>query len=263
MDTKKLLISGASVAAGAGLSDVDRKKFLWANQVGKESDYQVENISVIGSDNLEIFLNTSNKILDDFYDLILVQWQSIPCKNLDLGLETYNTKLNLIGTRPIWDINLYSHQKITSKTLQSCRHVLMRYYKEHWEIKELVSYCKILSYLANNMGTKIKFINYNLPWDQNRFFDYIEWTYPSELDEFTKSLIDVDFRDDFEIKEIYKLIHWHYAAAGPVNPVDWLNLYDPLKTYQIDSISTIDKHPGIQSQLIFKNKILAWLIISD
>lgn len=260
MDRKKLLISGASVAAGAGLPDGHRNPVLWCNQLARELGYRIYNISTVGIDNLEIFQNTASAIMDGSYDLVLVQWQIIPCRNQSIGLETYNTLINLVGTRPLMDINLVAGQKFESKKLEKFRSLLMRYHKEHWEIKELVSYCKILSFIAEKSGSTIKFINFNMPWHTNRFFDKKLWRFPSELDGFTRTMLDADFRQDSEVRDLHDMIHDHYDSVGPMNLQNWLNLYDPLIDHQLDQISDSDLHPGIESQVIIKNKVSEWLI---
>lgn len=259
MDRKKLLISGASVAFGAGLPNGKNCESLWGNLVCHELDYDISNVSEIGIDNQEIFFRTCSAIAHAKYDLIIVQWQNIPRKNLSAGFEKYNTSFALVGVYPVDDLNLVFGQVLKAKKIIEFRDQLMRYHKEHWEIRELIYYCNILSSLSKVAGSKIKFLNYNLPWKTYRYFDIKDWEVPSELDPLTRSILDSDLRDDREVKDLYKLMHLHYAEAGTVNESQWLNLYEPLKQYQLDYASLSDPHPGIQSQLIFKNLIMSWL----
>lgn len=259
MDRKKLLISGASIAFGAGLPDGKNSELLWGNMLAKELKSDVSNVSVIGIDNQEIFFRTCSAMFQDEYDLIIVQWQSIPVKNLMVGFETYDTSFTLCGVHRVIDLNLVSGQVMKAKKIIEFRDELMRYHKEHWEIRELVYYCNVLSKLAKTTNSRIKFLNYNLPWKDNRYFDIKQWDVPGELDPLTLSIVDAEFRNDDEVKQLYELMHSHYSSAGNINESEWLNLYDPLKKYQIDYVSNSDKHPGIQSQEIFKNLIISWL----
>ena len=247
------------MAFGAGLSNGKDSECLWGNLLSKELDYDISNVSVIGIDNQEIFFRTWSAMAQGKYDLIIVQWQNIPRKNVSAGFETYSTSFTLPGVCPIDDLNLVSGQVLKAKKIIEFRDQLMRYYKEHWEIRELIYYCNILSSLANVAGSKIRYLNYNMPWKNHRYFDVKDWEVPGELDPLTRSMLDSDLRDDSEVRNLYRLMHLHYAEAGKINESQWLNLYDPLEHHQVDDASSDDPHPGIQSQLIFKNLIMLWL----
>jgi hypothetical protein len=246
VDKKTLLVSGASIAAGSGLSAESNDTRLWVNQVATEFNFDVTNIAKIGDDNKEIFLNTMLALTLKQYDYAIVQWAPIPNINLNLGLELYSNRFNLIGTRDFGDINLVSNQQIDLKYLNKARRYQMKFYKEHWEIRELLAYCK---FIKDKIDTKcVYFLNYSMPWDCNRFFDKTPWSVPSDLDKFTQDLLDVDLRSDVEIEKLYNMIHLDYSTWGPVDKTNWVNLYEPLQMLQVDQISAADHHPGYLSQ---------------
>ena len=89
-----------------------------------------------------------------------------------------------------------------------------------------------------------------LPWD-NQYFNRQDWNVPSELDQFSQNILNADLRSDHESKLLYTMIHDEYSKHGGIQEKYWLNLYEPLRTIQIDKISEDDTHPGIQSQHIF------------
>jgi hypothetical protein len=243
---KTLLISGASIAAGAGLVDERFDSQLWANQISKEYNLIPTNIAQIGDDNREIFFNTMLELCRNQYDYAIIQWVPIPNINIRYGLELYPTRFNLIGTREFGAINLVADQKIDINSIKRSRDYQMKFYKEHWEIRELVAYCKFIKdKMAKNT---VYFLNFAMPWDQNHYFDKINWTTPCELDKFTQELLDVELRSDEDIKKLYNMIHQDYATWGPIDENDWLNLYDPLQLLQVDQVSKSDLHPGYLSQ---------------
>jgi hypothetical protein len=260
MDRKKLLVSGASVAFGAGLPREKRDKSLWANSLAEEIDYDITNVSIMGIDNQEIFFQTLGALSKNPYDLIIVQWQTIPHKNVTAGFEKYNTRFNLFGVQQINDLSLVSDQVVKAKKIIDFRDHVMKYYKEHWEIRELIYYCNVLSKLATCYGANVKFLNFNMPWKTDRYFDFKFWRVPSDLDLLTQSILDVDLRDDDEVRDLYVLMHLDYSDAGSIDESKWLNLYDPLNMHQIDRISHSDRHPGFKSQEIFKDLIISWLL---
>lgn len=254
MQPKKLLISGASIAAGTGLDNERKDSKLWANQLAKEYGLSPTNIAQVGDDNKEIFFNTMLELSKNQYDYVIVQWVPIPNINIRYGLEIYPTRFNLIGTREFGEINLVSNQHLDLKSIKKSRDYQMKFYKEHWEIRELLAYCKFIKHTATT--AHVYFLNYSMPWDCNRYFDVVDWTTPSELDEFTQNLLDVDLRSDNDVRKLYNTIHQDYSHWGPVNLLDWFNLYEPLQMLQVDQVSESDHHPGYLSQEIFSQFLI-------
>lgn len=255
--TRKILFGGASMTAGCGLPDERNNKDLWANQLAMTHFNfkvdQITNIANTGADNKTIFYLVSTAILNDSYSNIIVQWQTFPRTNIHLGLELYNTRDNILAPESCNDHNLVAGQKIYSRQLNNCKEFYMRYYNYHWDILSLINYIRVLVALAEMKNSEILFVNYNLPWKDNPYFTQFDWNLPSDLDSFTREILEVDLRGDEEIRNIYKMIHRDYQLAGSIHEKYWINLYKPLSNLQIDHVSTVDKHPGIQSQFIFAN----------
>lgn len=94
---------------------------------------------------------------------------------------------------------------------------------------------------------KIFFVNTLSPWCRN-YFEQKTVTRPSELDPYEQTLLQVDTRDDDEIDALYRMIHKQYSDYGGIQEPHWLNLYDSLRSMQIDDVSSTDAHPGYMSQ---------------
>jgi hypothetical protein len=265
---RRILISGASISAGSGLIAEKHNPNLFVNRLSTEvlhcTTNSIDNISISGIDNKRIFTDTALNLITGNYSHALVCWQSIPRINLDIGLEKYSTTTPIISPeKQTHDINLFAKQRVSGKKITDIKQYLMRYHNLHWEILDLVKYINILKDIACAHSTCLTFINHIMPWEKNMYFDRVDWTVPLELDPFSTSILQSEFRDDNEVQELYSLIHDQYESAGGINPRLWLNLYNPLRDIQIDNVSSTDSHPGVMSQEIFvkyltpllKNKI--------
>jgi hypothetical protein len=88
------------------------------------------------------------------------------------------------------------------------------------------------------------------PWSTD-YFKQKKIKFLGDLSEYEQKLLDVKNRDDGEIFQLYNMIHDHYQTYGGIQEDHWLNLYQSLKSMQIDDVSINDPHPGIKSQTIF------------
>lgn len=253
----KLLIAGASVTAGVGLFDGFANIELFVNRLAVETlGYKIDNvnnISVPGQDNHGIFQDVAGEIVKNNYADVLICWQAIPLINFNFGLETYQTVTPLVSPQRIGmeDVKLVGGELIPKKKIHDVRMFLLRHYNLHWGILDLVKYINVIRSLAQTTNTKLHFINYSLPWDTNEYFQKNNWNVPSDLDSFSQNILNSELRSDEETRLIYDAIHQAYSDAGGINEECWLNLYNPLRLLQIDTVSDVDKHPGMQSQGAF------------
>lgn len=251
----KCLVVGGSISAGYGLALERLDSSLWANKFLKTiKNYDledIENISSPGDDNFEIFKKTFSKLKKATYNTVIVCWQATHRKNYCFGLETYDTRFSLVYPEASYDINLVNDTKVSKDQLLKMQKNFISLYNYHWDIKDLVFYVNALVHISMQKEIDIRFVNYNLPWDSHSFFNRIEFEAPSSLDPFTNEILQSDYRDDSQIKEIYKLIHDEYDDFGGIQENYWLNLYDPLRRKQIDIVLPNEPHPGYKSQEIF------------
>lgn len=263
---KTALIVGCSLTAGYKLgpekngtqSDLPTHPDIWANRLIKSlGDFEITNLASSGANNETIFHVATENILSQKYDLVLVQWTELPRLNLQVGLELYHTRSMLNYD---WDINLNNHVVISGKWLSNIGERIRWISNPHWQILNLVRYVNILKNLQNLLyGGKILFVNgiVDLPKD---YFTPMPYRYPDELPEYVQKMLQVETRDDSEIRELYEKIHEQYKSNQGINPDLWLNLYQPLKHIQVDNIHAGDTHPGPKSQIIFSDYLKEKLI---
>lgn len=249
----KALIAGASVPSGYGLDGGKLNPNLFVTRLATEtlgySFNNIDNISIISADNNRIFLDTALKISSGDYSDVLICWQSLNRMSFQIGLELYFTTACFLAN-DIPDINLRANELASGKKLTQISDYLKRYYNPHWPILAMIQYINILQELAKQHNTRIFYINFNQPWSKN-YFQYKNYKFPADLDDFTRRVLDVEFRDDDTISKLYTMIHNQYKTAGGIHESRWLNLYLPLFECQVDSIAPNDFHPGPQSQLKF------------
>lgn len=247
MKFDKILVSGCSFTAGFDMPNehYDEKNWpmLLSNKLGTNN---ITNVAKTGANNHWIFLETISAMLQDTFDLILVQWSAIPRYNFNVGLELYpvDTMLNS-------DVNIVAGEVIKKEWLMEIKRRLLKIQNDHWDILDLVKYVNVLIELqARARQGKIFFINGLVPWSTDYFLKK-QINLPSDLDQFICNLLQVNMRDDDEIFQLYDMIHEHYLRYGGIQENYWLNLYQPMTKLQIDNIRPGDLHPGYQSQVLF------------
>lgn len=244
---KKILVVGCSMTMGYGLQKETQDPKLWVNQIFDGiSETKIYNFSEIGRNNQWIFHETVSAMLrqKNYYDIVIVGWSAIPRYFFHVGLELYSTHTMLSN----FDININNHGTISGKWLERIGNDLRKIHNDHWDIVELVKYVNVLIALhETSPNKKIFFVNTLSPWCRN-YFDFKKISVPSDLDLYKQNLLQAETRDDQETLALYQMIHEHYSRYGGIRESHWLNLYDSLKSMQIDNVSATDFHPGYQSQ---------------
>jgi hypothetical protein len=250
----KILVVGDSMTFGAGLDLESWDPKLWINQLIANTfdNYELINLAEIGRNNNWIFTETAHKITQEDFDLVIVGWSELSRYNFHVGLELYSTRTMLNNM----DININPELTVSGTWLEDTGNRLRRIYNDHWSILELVKYVNILYNVQTTIkNKKIFFVNTLSTWSDNYFENY-DFLLPGELSEFQQYILQSDTRSDFEIKEIYNMIHQQYASYGGIKEHSWLNLYQSLKQLQVDNVSMIDHHPGYTSQEVFVKTLL-------
>jgi len=251
----KLLAVGCSYTRGHGLKDEIRNPDLWVNQLARSIGSTVVNKSVTGVNNEWIFLESMAEIIRNRYDVVLIGWSAIPRYRFYAGLELYPVS-TMLSSNFNSDIHINNFETISAKWQKETGDRLRRIHNDHWDILNLIKYINILIEVQQNTKNgKIFFVNSLGPWC-NDYFKFKQITVPSELDSYLQKLLNVDTRDDREIFDIYSMLHQQYHEYGGINESHWLNLYQSLESMKIDTISNNDRHPGIKSQVVFKEYLL-------
>lgn len=253
----KILIVGCSMSAGSGFPQGRDAPEIWPNLLHKRlaPSAELTNLSQTGVNNHWIANETASAIVKQSYDLVLVAWTNIPKYNIPIGLETYSVHSRL------WDtpINLNNDVTVSIEWLRELGDRLRRYHKDHWDILDLVKYVNMLTYLqGTRRPNSIFFINALGPWPEG-YFDRKSFDLPSELDKYTRDMLQVDTRDDDEVHRLYTMIHDQYDQYGGILEDRWLNLYQSFRGLTIDQVTETNKHPGPRSQEFFANVVLSAL----
>ena len=252
MKVNKILIVGCSFSSGCGMPGEHSNPHIWANQLSKKlGATTVKNAAKTGANNHWIFLETISELIKDQYDLVLVEWSAIPRYKFKVGLELYPVDTLLNNNIELDNIDLVGQKTVSKKWLSVIKDHLLKIHNDHWDILDLVKYINVLIELqTRSRRGQIYFINGLGPWP-DQYFVKKQIGLPSELDGFTRNLLQVDHRDDAEIFQLYDMIHQDYTAYGGIQQDHWLNLYQSQNNLKVDTISAIDLHPGYASQDIF------------
>ena len=240
------LFSGCSYSAGTGFDLEKQDPDLWVNQLysGMFADTELLNISSAGRSNAGVFQDTVKALLNHPVKTAIVQWTSCSRYNIELGFELYNTFQSFAPNGQCRDHNLndinYSKSYLT--TVQD-RFVALSH--DCYEILNLVEYTNSITALAAVVQTQVYFVNGLCPWD-NDFFTQLSNVMPNQYTKYTQKLLNIDNRDDSEIFKLYDKMHHGLAQAGGIKPLQWLNLYNSMRSCRIDT-NNDQLHPGVQS----------------
>jgi len=238
----KILVSGASVAWGAGFENGKDDKNTWPNQLAKKLNSSVTNISQPGYDNVGIFFKAMRELLIDHFDLILIE--IVPINRLILSASIH--EVLEAGWQPsIRDA--VSQYNFSDKDISTCHKILtlLNHNYEHW--KRLLGVLATAQMLVSK-GYNIRFVNNHLNWDEN-FFN-------NKQSDFANNLIDADNLSDSDISMMLGVI------AQQKKTIDlnlWINPFRSLIDYRIDDAAPGNWHPGPKSNDIFSDSIIEHL----
>jgi hypothetical protein len=248
------LFSGCSFTAGAGFALEKNDPGLWVNLLHKNvkilQNTELVNCGVGGASNDQIFIDSVEHILKYDTKFVFVEWTSYPRYLFDVGIETYETKVNFIPNAPIDPDNTNRQLGVneityTKKYLENLRDRVVTLNHPYYEISKIVNYVNILTNLCKLKKCLIFFINGLCDWDQD-FFTKKENTLPYNYTNYTKKILNIDNRDDDEIYTLYNKIHNNYNSMGGIQESHWLNLYNSLKKNRVD-VNSDGLHPGYKS----------------
>ena len=245
----KILFAGCSYTAGSGFALEKQEPDLWVNLLHKNNEHfnslQLVNVSRGGRSNAGIFQDCTWHLCKDHYRFAVIAWTSMPRFEIDLGLETYETKQCFIANSATRTHHL-NDITYTESYLNGIRDRWISLVHLHGEIKNLLYYVNCLVRLAKLVDTKIFFVNAMCPWDKD-YFNKKKAILPRETTEFTQqTIINLENRDDEEFFLLYDKIHLDYQTAGGIQEPYWLNLYNSLRQARIDTNDDLS-HPGPKS----------------
>lgn len=256
----KAIWIGCSVATGFGL-DIDNPNDtafdsddLYVNSCHKNisqfKDLEKTNLSFPGASNTDIFTLAIDALASNSdIKYLICAWTSMPRYNFEVGFELYDTSGSLTPYGRVRQHELNNYVVLTESFIRDVCDRFRALHHLQYEIRKLLNYINIIKKVANKK-TKIININNFCPWDDN-FFTVKENFLPNDLTEFTKKeILNVEHRDDKEIKALYEKQHQQYAKIGGINEESWINLYNNFIANKID-VAYDDLHPGPKSHYIY------------
>jgi len=244
-----ILVTGCSMTYGHGLEFNKDDPRLWVNSTLHSvfgDDITIDNIAKDGMNNHWILLETMNGIRTKQYDMVVVGWSSIPryCFHVDVELYEVHTAL-----RPgAMDINSNRFEKTSASWLRKTGDRLRKIHNDYWDILDLIKYVNVL--MESTHGDKVFFVNTMIDYPRE-YFKYKKFEFPDEISEYEQELLNVPGRSDDAVKELYDMMHDEYNNYGGIHEDRWINLYDSLKSKQVDDISDSDNHPSYMSQKLY------------
>lgn len=240
---KYTLFSGCSFTAGTGFDFEKQDPALWTNQLHNKLFAHTTQINVSsgGRSNAGIFQDTVKALLSYPVETAVVQWTNMPRYLVQLGFELYETFQLFSPNSPCREHKL-NNITYSSSYLNTVRDRFVSLNHDFYEILDLVEYVNSIAKLAKLTQTQVYFVNGLCPWDQD-FFDQLTNVLPDKYTQYTQKLLNVDNRDDSEIFELYNKMHSKLTQAGGIRSHQWLNLYNSLRTCQVDT-NQDQLHPG-------------------
>lgn len=247
---KYVVFSGCSYTAGVGFEFEKDEPCLWVNQLHNKffKKYKKLNLGQGGASNEEIFQSAVTALVSYPVEFIIVQWTDFPRYSLDLGFETYSTKMYFIPNSPCRSVNT-NGMNYSADYLDSVRDRFTSLAHDCFALFNLVRYVNTIKKLSKLTGTKLFFVNGRCPWDQDFFTKKVDCL-PNQLTTYTQKLLNVDNRDDSEIFILYNKMHQEFADAGGIAESQWLNLYNSMSKSLVD-FNHDHMHPGPKSNDLF------------
>jgi len=233
---KSVLFAGCSYTAGNGWELESKDPNLWVNLLYQNTalnQWPLLNVSRGGRSNAGIFSDAVYNLTHHDCEYAFVAWTCSPRYEMELGLETYDTRYVIVANSTERQHNL-NDCTYTVDYLRKINDRVILLAHPHYEILNLVYYVNSLIAIAKLTGTKIFFINSLCAWDQN-YFDRLHNVLPSEYTPFTQKIINVSSRADNECEQIYNKIHNQYKELGGIQETTWVNLYDSMRKNKIDT----------------------------
>jgi hypothetical protein len=247
----KILVNGCSYVAGQGLDHWyhDENNFVNVFLTNIFPGCEIYNIAIPGSSNKKIFENTVSKLSEEKFDLVFVGWTSYPRHHFYFGLELFDYLGHFFNPSNQGKHDTWKHLK--KQNLEITNQILCMIH-DHYEILDILRYSRTLK----NLHTQTYFLNILAHWSEN-FFSRKSWQKPSELDEYTQKLLDVDNRTDEQIAELYDKQHRDYERiTTPGFWNNWLNLYQPVRNFRVDT-GNDGSHPGPLTHINFAKFLIS------
>jgi len=260
----KTIYVGCSSTSGTGwdpddwLADCIDSPYLWTNIVHRDlpqlRDTEMINLGHGGNSNFDIFESALWAISqwhtpDSPVKYVFCQWTKFNRFRFQAGVELYSTELQAIPISTSLGTNT---KTIKQKYYNNLVEELNSLTHPHWHICQIIKYARIIDQLCDQLGIVPIHLNGACLWDEN-YFEKLTGpdVKPKDYTPYTQTaVLNINNRDDEEIKALYDKIHQDYQEAGGINHSRWVNLYQSFKVTILDR-NYDNQHRGEKSNLLY------------
>lgn len=240
--TKRVLFAGCSFVSDCGFTEKHINKYHWPIILSKHFDFHFLNIGFGGMSNDEIFYRTTEQILQEQFDLVIVMWSSIGRKWI------YHSESN------VDDFTIINYGKTHGFNCDSFE--VNEYAKLHYSYFNN-QYMNLKHWLLKISLLEATLKNLNQPFIFIKGFDNyisdiknIKFT---ELSDVIKDIIDFHNKSDFHIFEKLSVLQKIFYKIDRTNWLDFEGFsFNECKC----DVSDDGGHPGIKSNQLLVEKLI-------
>jgi hypothetical protein len=236
MSSKKALFVGCSFTADSGFTPENQPKYHWPHLFCQQTGYQLINYAIGGMSNDEIFCRTSEAIIVDQFDLVVVMWSHIGRRWVYQSEKNVDDFTIINGGVP--------------KGFQNNSEYTKTYAKLHYSFFDN-SYVNTKHWLLKCLALESMLQYKNIPYLFIKGFDnnitalnsasYCNGFYSIDA---LKSMLDFDNRPDNYILTKLNVLK---QLVGALDQTHWLNLTTPSFRDMRTDVADDLEHPGRES----------------
>ena len=230
-----ILIVGCSYSHDSGFDEPNEK--VWYYHISKT--HNVKNLSLRGQSNYKIFTKACSELLvNNTYDLVIIQWTTLYRLSLNHGLSIYDNPVNFT----------LSDNKNSSE------------FHKLWTSNFIHPRVELLEFLtlASTMAVFLKSMNVNYAFVKGFDNDLsnLKHNHWSRCDPLFQDLVlHKDSLPDWEIDLFYQQLTEQYLAMLGVSDEHWMNLHTPDWFSALIDTADDQIHAGVLTNKKFYNQL--------
>lgn len=244
---------GCSFTVGVGLDHEKDDSANYTNIVAKKYNAEVNNLSIGGNSNYNIFITALNEILFNAPDKIFVQWSALNRLWVYPGPDTQLALSHTIKEDYNYRDIYYSKKQL--QELTNAYHILNH---DSERLLNLINYCNILTRINNCHkinNCQIIFINGLVPWTEEISDKNTATNFSDNLSEYSKEILEFDTRNDDELNKFFNKLN---VAVTSLDNRYWVNMFNSLQNQAVD-VGNDNLHPGIESHHRYADMIIKYI----
>jgi hypothetical protein len=236
----KLLVCGCSFSSGWGFPSHVQS---WPNILADRANLDITNRAATSNTNSDIFLSAVKE--QNQFDLVLVQWSALGRITVSTGPD--NTGVIISHYNPYLQEALPYASQHQWNSFFKIMSLVNQDWKHYFNLIDMV--------ICLQQNPRVFFVNGLIDWDRD-FFEH-SWSLPfDQQNKFLNNLLQVDQYDDTFLDHCLTRV---LDARNSIDQTRWINLTSSWHSSKIDSVSTVDLHPGIHSQQMFAEQVFNFI----